>query len=141
MTVNTLPNAEQATLAPSKLDQWISQLNSISWQERVSAAKSLAMAGQIAIPHLITATHSEHFSVRYAATWALGRIGGDGVIAALCDALSDSHWAVRETAAHSLGKLKSKHAVPALMEATGDDAKQVRYAAIDALASISNNDS
>ncbi len=140
MTVNTLPGAEQTSLAPSKLDDWVSQLNSISWQERVAAAKSLAMAGQIAIPQLINALHSEHFSVRYAATWALGRIGGDGVVAALCEALQDAHWAVRETAARSLGKLKSKHAVPALMQATGDGAKQVRYAAIDALAEISNKD-
>lgn len=141
MTVNTLQGSEQTSLAPSKLDLWITQLNSVSWQERVAAAKSLAMAGQIAIPQLINAMQSEHFSVRYAATWALGRIGGDGVVGALCEALEDEHWAVRETAAHSLAKLKSKHAVPALMTATGDDIKQVRYAAIDALAAISNSDS
>jgi len=139
--INTLPSVGRVTAVSSTMDEWIRQLASLDWQERVGAAKKLAKAGQAAVPYLISAATSELFLVRYSAVWSLGKIGTEDVLQPVCDALSDEHWAVRETAARTLGDLthlNSKYSVTYLMNCTGDEDKRVRLAAIEALGQLSS---
>jgi HEAT repeat protein len=73
---------------------------------------------------------------RDAAAWALGRIGGEGVLEPLLEALSDPRWQVRREAAQALGSLEDENAVPALTGALEDPVTVVREWAARSLETI-----
>ena len=73
---------------------------------------------------------------RDAAAWALGRIGGEGVLEPLLEALSDPRWQVRREAAQALGSLEDENAFPALTGALEDPVTVVREWAARSLETI-----
>ena len=73
---------------------------------------------------------------RDAATWALGRIGGEAALQPLLGSLSDPAWQVRREAAQALGNLEDDRAVPALTVALEDTVTVVREWAARSLETI-----
>ncbi|HLY10101.1 MAG TPA: HEAT repeat domain-containing protein, partial [Planctomycetota bacterium] len=69
--------------------------------------------------------------VALAGVTALGQIGGDAAVAALCGALDDRRLEIRKAAIGSLGAIASKSALPSLLKATLD--RSTRFEAIAAL--------
>ncbi len=132
------PQASQATNRPDDtptlhLNGWLRKLNNGNWQERAEAAKYLAASGPNVVCDLVVAIRSEQREVRYAAAWALGEIGGEQSVTALCEALGDRHWSVREVAAHALGHIADRRARKPLLSAMQDECRSVRNAAATAL--------
>ncbi|HZF00162.1 MAG TPA: HEAT repeat domain-containing protein [Planctomycetota bacterium] len=70
--------------------------------------------------------------VALAAIGALGQIGGDVAVGALCSALEDKRVEIRKAAITSLATLAAKPAVPSLLKAYLD--KSTRFEAVAALA-------
>jgi len=106
------------------------------WYGDVSrAAEALGEIGVPAVPALMEALKNWDWQVRWAAAWALGKIGDLQAVPALMEALKDEDKDVRQTAAEALGKI-GVPAVPALMEALKDEDWRVRQAAARALGEI-----
>jgi putative membrane-bound dehydrogenase-like protein len=72
--------------------------------------------------------------VALAAATALGQIGGDAAVSALCGALEDKRLEVRKAAIASLGTIASPSSVPSLLKAYLD--KSTRFEAVASLSRI-----
>jgi HEAT repeat protein len=84
--------------------QWENDLGEPSPEVRRRAALALAHFRAEAVPALVQALDDEDFSVRAAATRALGEIGPEArdALPALLNALNDENAAVREAAKRAL---------------------------------------
>src|SRR5204862_117894 len=80
----------------------ILHLRSQRWWKRAEAAERLGLMRSRAAADLTEALRDPEWPVRAMAAKALGRVGGQGAIAALCEALKDRQWWVRANAAEAL---------------------------------------
>lgn len=96
-------------------------------------APALGALGRLKAGAPTAAKHAAHADpkVALAAITALGQIGGDPAIAALCSALDDKRLDIRKAAIASLGGLKAGSAIPSLLKAYLD--KSTRFEAVAAL--------
>lgn len=135
---NSPQNQPSGGQAPG-VNDWLVKINNGTWSERALAAQKLAAAGPNAVDGLTRALQSKRKEVRYAATWALGEIGGEQVINTLCRALNDPDWSVREVAARALGDLGDLRATDTLSKAAKlDKVKSVRCAALNSIDQLLN---
>ncbi len=101
-----------------------------------SAANALIQMGNVAIPDLLEALHSNDKSIRRYAAQALGEIGDAISIPELLEALHDEDENVRDSAAQALGEIGDAISIPELLEALHDEGKYVRESAAKALGRI-----
>jgi putative heme-binding domain-containing protein len=97
-------------------------------------APALGALGRLKAGAPTAAKHVSHADpkVALAAVGALGQIGGDTAVGALCGALEDKRVEIRKAAIASLAALKAGSAIPSLLKAYLD--KSTRFEAIAALA-------
>jgi HEAT repeat protein len=88
------------------------------------------------IDGLIKALSYKDSDVRFAAAFAVGRIGDPRAIPPLTTALNDENLNVREAAAIALGEIGDPQAIPALITALNDKDSNVRRLAVRALGEI-----
>jgi len=116
-------------------------LKHVSPHVQIAALDILARsAGRESIPALREALKDEDFTVRRAATDALGKLG-QPAIPALREALKHEDWGVRHVAAEALGKLGDQESIPALREALKDEESLIRYVAAEALGKLGDQES
>jgi HEAT repeat protein len=102
---------------------------------RVDATEALARIGRPALASLLVALRHEAWILRLHACEALGKIGADEAVDAVCQAmLNDRDAAVRQDAAKALGGIGSPLAVEALTTALAD--LDVRPFAVEALGKL-----
>ena len=97
-------------------------------------APALGALGRLKAGASTAARHAGHPDpkVALAAVTALGQIGGDTAVGALCAALDDKRLEIRKAALASLGTLAARSALPSLLRAFLD--RSTRFEAIAALA-------
>ncbi|MBN1194497.1 MAG: HEAT repeat domain-containing protein [Methanomicrobiaceae archaeon] len=100
---------------------------------RATAIESLRDMGDQAIEYLIGALQDEKYTVRLAASDALGEIGSQKGVGPLIQVLRDPHEDVRISAAFSLGSLKNPLSLSFLVGLFDDEYNGVRFAAADAV--------
>lgn len=88
--------------------QWEGDLSQPVPEVRRRAALALAHFGADAVPVLVQALDDEDFSVRAAASRALGEIGpaASAALPALVNAMDDENTAVRKAAERALGQVR-----------------------------------
>lgn len=109
-----------------------------TWQQRAAAAMALGkLANGRGVPFLTAALRGDpDVDVRCSCAWALGSIGGKGVIEALDAALEDDSDAVRRVAAEALGEVGTATVLGSLARALGDPHHDVRLAAVAGLGGL-----
>jgi hypothetical protein len=108
---------------------------------RQDAQRNLELAGESAVPRLLTALRSDSQAQRRNAADILGYIASPLATDALLNTLrNDPVPAVRRNAAWALGEIKSSHAINDLLQSSiADRSQSVRGAAADSLARIRTN--
>lgn len=106
--------------------------------ERQQAQHNLELAGEAAVPQLLTALQSSNTTQRINASDMLGYIASPQSADALRNSLrADPVPAVRRNAAYALGEIKSAGAINDLQQASiTDHSEMVRASATDSLARI-----
>jgi len=109
-----------------------------AWEQRAAAAMALGkLANGRGAPFLTAALRADpDVDVRCSCAWALGCIGGKGVIEALDAALQDDSDAVRRVAAEALGEVGTATVLESLERALGDAHHDVRLAAVSGLGGL-----
>jgi len=102
---------------------------------RRSVVNVLEEIGTPAIEALIAELDDEDKLKRWAAAWALGKVGGHQAVQPLIAALQDEEWLVRQAATNALGEL-GVPAMQPLIAALQDGDKGIRQAAVWTLAKI-----
>lgn len=118
---------------------WVNELKSDNLTAaRQEAQRNLELAGDAAVPQLITALHSNNVAERRNAADMLSFIASPKATDALLNSLrTDAVPAVRRNAAYALGEIKPAAAINALQQASiTDRSETVRGAAADSLARI-----
>ena len=101
-------------------------------EKAIGALAKLGPAARSAVPRIVEAIEED--ALCWAATSALGQIGGKEAIQALCNALlTDKDAGVCMRAAGSLGRIGDPVAVPSLIQALRHPAEIVRASAVEAL--------
>jgi len=97
-------------------------------------APALGALGRLKAGASTAAKHAGHADpkVALAAVGALGQIGGETAVGALCGALGDKRLEIRKAAIAALGGLADKSALPSLLKVYLD--KATRFEAVTALA-------
>lgn len=104
-------------------------------QARLAAIEALGeLAHGDSFPVVEALQGDRDLEMRVYVTRALGRIGGDGVMAALGRALKDPAWEVRAVAARSLGAYREADALALLQGALADPSWWVRLNAAESMA-------
>ncbi|NJN31804.1 MAG: hypothetical protein HC824_16280 [Synechococcales cyanobacterium RM1_1_8] len=89
-----------------------------------------------AVPALVKMLNGRELAAVVAAATALGKIGGEGAIAALCQKANYSNFWVRTTVIEALADQASLDLLPQLLRASRDKQPQVRAAATIGLGHI-----
>lgn len=131
--------ATPRSVAEARMANWVSELkNDKLTTARQEAQRNLELAGEAAVPQLLTALRSDNASQRRNAADLLGYIASPQATDALRTALrTDTVPAVRRNAAYALGQIHAASAVNDLLQASITDRSQiVRGSAADSLARI-----
>jgi hypothetical protein len=105
--------------------------------EHIAAILQLGKPCHVALlPVLVDLLHHQNPRVRWAATFALGRVGDNRVIPHLSVALCDDNKWVRYASVEALAKLKATSAISNLIVALYDRESLIRVAAAQALGTI-----
>ncbi len=102
-------------------DVLVSALHSERWTVRWSSAETLERIGEPAAIALMKALKDSDSLVRWNAIRLLGNLQSNRMITSLVEALRDDHWMVRNEAAVHLVRLNSMDAVDPLMKMLKDD--------------------
>lgn len=105
---------------------------------RATATKAfVALRAREAVPVLVRSLAEDPFApARANAAWALGQVGGPGVVSALRKALADEDTWVRLRAVTALGRLRAREAIPDLSRMTEDPNSMVRDRVREVLRSL-----
>lgn len=131
--------ATPRSLADVQMTGWVNALKSDKLTAtRQEAQQNLERAGEAAVPHVLTALHSNDAAQRRNAADVLGYIASPQATDALVNALrTDTDPAVRRNAAWALGEIRAARAINALQQTSiTDRSAGVRGAAADSLARI-----
>lgn len=88
------------------------------------------------IPSLVEAIKNENKHLRFAAIYALGKIGNELQTAQLLDVIKDEDYEIRGITCWALGMLKDKSTVPYLIKLIDDPEIQVQEYVIESLGKI-----
>lgn len=88
---------------------------------RSTVNEAMEAFGELSVPHLAEALHTEEVSVRIEAAEVLGSIGGSMVTPALARALHDPSWEVRFAAVNALRGSEDPEALQALRRVAESD--------------------